>query len=183
MIENEGGTEYAANLLDEATGLSLARPVFVSVADSSDVTNVTALTAYDVRYVVPANTLGLGSVLRFQATVRITAANLAETIQVEARLEAVVIVQSGAEDPAPGDTVMIEGFVTSRAAAGANIDCVGGGTIIFSTGAAGTLSTPVTMADGVTLATDAAQTLDFRVVYSAAGGNTSKLESLFVWIA
>lgn len=182
MIENEGGTEYAANIIDEDTGLSLARPVFVSVADSADVTNVTAFTAYDTTYVVPAGTLRAGSVLRFKATIRITAANAAETTQVEARLGAVVIAQSAAVDPAAGDTIVLEGYVVSRAAPGAAVDCVGGGTIVFSTGAAGTLSTPVTMADGVTLATNAAQTFDLRVVYSAAGGNTSKVESLIIWI-
>jgi hypothetical protein len=183
MIDNEGGVEYAEEIRNESTGLAQSRPVFVNLANSATVTNVLTLTAYDVTYVVPANALVAGSVLHFKAVVRITADNLAETTLVEARLGGTRILTSSAVNAAAGDTIVIEGFVITRAVPGAVVDSVGGGSVVFSTGAAGTLATATTMADGVTFATNGALTLDFRVIYSAAGGNSSFLESLIVWIS
>lgn len=154
---------------------------FASIADSSTITNTTTETAFDVVYNMPAGTLKLASTLRVRAVVRCPSTNGTDTLTIRGRVGTEDVVTSSAVDVANGDTVIVEYFLVARAAPGAAVNVKGGGTVIFSTGAAGTLATASTLGATVALATNGALGVNITAEWSVANaGNQAVLESLIV---
>lgn len=163
------------------TARAIGGRAFASVSDSSAITNSNIEAAFDVSYTMPAGTLKSASTLRVKAVVRCPSTNGTDTLTIRGRVGTEDVVTSSAVDVADGDTVVVEYFLVSRAAAGAGVSVKGGGTVIFSTGAAGTLATASTLGDAVTLNTNAALVVDVTAQWSAASAaNQCVLETLIV---
>jgi|GEM_PF-7127394 len=152
-----------------------------TVADSAAVTATATETAFDQTRSIPANFLGVGSIVKVKWTVRVTADNTTDTLILRCRIGAADITISSAIDVAAGDTISGTAWVTTRAVPGAAVDTVGGGITVFSTGAAGAISTASTLPNVTTLATNTALVVDVTAEWSSANaGNSCYLESLIV---
>jgi len=153
-----------------------------NLVDSAAVTNTTSATAFDVTYAIPANTLKAGSTVRVKAVVRYTAQAGATNSTLTLRIGGTTWVACAANAitaPAANDTAMFDAFLITRAAPGAAVDTVGGGTLITSEGD-GSLVTTSTLANGVSLATNGALTIDITCNFSAADATAAILETLIV---
>jgi len=164
--------------------ISSGGQVFASIVDSAPRINGAGNTPFDVSYTIPANTLIAGSTVRVRAVVRITAANGA-TLELIGRASATPDVPcsaSGLTAVAVGTTAMVEWWFTTRAAPGAAVDTVGGGFAIFTTigGGGAAVGASSTMANGVTLATNAPITVDMTATWSVGDNSSCFLESLIV---
>lgn len=152
---------------------------YSNVADSAAVTNTTSATAFDQTYNIPASTLGLGSTVRIRATVRVTNQAAATNLTVRVLIGAAVIITGLATAPGNEETVNVECWITTRAAAGAAVDTVGGGTMILAGATPAALPT-ATLPNATALATNGALLIAVDAAWSLADASACILETLFV---
>lgn len=133
-----------------------------------------AFVAFAETYVIPANTINAGTVLKARAMVRVSNASGIDTLTVEARVGGTTIVATTAVDPgATTDLHILELEFTGRAAAGAAASCVASGRWITNTG--GTIAHGTGLMGATNFATNGALTLDLRAKWSSSTANTACL--------
>lgn len=155
----------------------------VAAADTvTAATSNNSFVAFATTYVIPANTLGVGSVLRARALVVVNDASGTDTLTVEMRIGGTTLIATTAVDPgATTDLHQLDFEFTARAAAGAAASCVGCGRWITNTG--GTIAHGTGLLAPSNFATNGALTLDVRAKWSSNTASTSaRLEMLNVWI-
>lgn len=153
----------------------------VSAVDAvTAVASAGAFVAFAQTYVIPADTLKLGSVLRAKALVVVADATGTVTLTVEMRIGGTSLIATTAVDPgATTDLHLIEFEFTARAAPGATASCVGAGRWITNTG--GTIAHGTGLRAPANFATNGTLTLDVRAKWSATNASTSaRLEMLNV---
>ena len=161
---------------------------FASLADSAELPQATAATAFAVTYTIPANRLVAGSVLKIRAVVRIGSAVLnggGTTLDARLRLGGAVILQSGeSTGGAIGTRCVLEGTYTLRANPGGAIAFAGVGTAVWSDTVAVVTTDPAAGDAVPTAATNGALVVDVAASASAAGDTTGRylLEQLIVEI-
>lgn len=99
------------------TSLTGIGPNFLAnnVADSSNITNVTAETTFSNGTVsIPANTLKAGDVIRIRGTAVVTGQNSTNTHQVKVKIGSTTLADSGAVSLAASDVVEFDLYLTVR---------------------------------------------------------------------
>lgn len=174
-----GATDGAILLCPSAyDGLQTLRTSIIS--DSTAVSATSAETAFSLTRTIPAGFLGTGSAVKVKFTVRVTADNGADTLTIRGRIGTIDAATSTAIDVAAGDTISGEFWITSRAAPGAAVDCVGGGYIAYA-GAVAPTATAATFPNLTTLATNGDLVIDVTAQWSSNNpGNSCFLETLIV---
>ena len=161
-----GGAAYFDRIINRVGSFICGGYLAYSATDDSNVvTNTTDETPFDNVLQIPANTLQAGTMVRCTATVRVLSKNGADTLEVSGRF-GVDVVRTGDINYAAGDTITVEFWIKTRAAPGAAVDTVGGGTIT-STRGGGSVDLAATLADGTTSATNGVLNVDI----SARWGN------------
>jgi hypothetical protein len=161
---------------------------YASTADSAELAQNTAVTAFSVTHSIPAGKLVSGSVLKIRAVVRIETAvlNGGATLDARLRLGGAVIIQSGeSTGGAIGTRCVLEGTYTFRADPAASAAFAGVGTAIWSDTVA-VVTTDPTAGDAVpTAATNGALVVDVAASASANGDGSGRylLEQLIVEIS
>lgn len=160
---------------------------YASTADSAELAQNTAVTAFSVTHSIPAGKLVSGSVLKIRAVVRITTIlNGSTTLDARLRLGGAVIVQSAeSTGKAEGTRCVLEGTYTFRADPAASVAFAGVGTAVWSDTVAVVTMDP---ADGdavPTAATNGALVVDVAASASGNGDGTGRyvLEQLIVEIS
>ena len=153
-----------------------------SLADSTTLTALAAPTEFDVRSVLPANTLIAGSILKVKAVVRSIAVNGADTLQYTLRIGGAAMVASTALNVGANNRVELEGSLLLRAAPGAAVE--GSGYFSSSDLSVGAATNGPAAGAVLTYATNAAIIIDVLATFSSANaGNQGTLESLTVELA
>lgn len=155
----------------------------VSASDS-----VTAATSnnnfvdFATTYVIPANTLKSGSVLRARAMVRVSDASGADTLSVKLVLGSTALITTTAVDPgATTDLHILEFEIVSRAAPSASSSLIGSGRWVTNTG--GTIADGTGLLGATNFATNGALTFKASAIWSSNTASTAcLLESFNVWI-
>ena len=187
-VTGTGEMQYAVRMtttdgVASGTAKRIGGISFVSTADSSTLTSLTAPTPFDVTYAIPANTLKAGSVLKIRAVCRSISVNGADTLQYTLRLNdgggADVMVASTALNVGANNRVLLEGWLIARAAPGAAV-----ATSSFfeaSDLSIGARTAGPAAGAPIAMATNAAITVDVLCTHSASSAsNQSVLESLIV---
>lgn len=170
-VSSDGGTSWTPS----------GGKAYAAAAASTAITGATETsTAFDSSVSLAANVLKAGSVIRFSAWGKVTAATGAETHTLSYQVGSVAIATTGNLDPNANDYFHIMGEVTVRTA-GASGTCVGW--VRITSGASAASGTPLMyFLDSTTIDTTAANVC---AVYldrqgSATDGDSMRLDHHFV---
>lgn len=153
----------------------------VGISTTDTVTGVTsnnAFVSFATNYVIPANTLKAGTLMRIKAVVSVNDASNADTLTCQLLLGATSLIASTAVDPtSTSDHHVLSFDVIARAAPGAAAAVVGQGTWTTNTG--GTSASKTAILASTNLATNGALTLAVQAKWSANGASESARLEIF----
>lgn len=155
----------------------------VSAADSvTAVASANAFVSFTQTYSIPASTLGIGSVVKIRAAIRVSNASGTDTLTCNLLMGSTSLIATTAVDPgATTDHHILEFQFTSRAAAGGTASCVGSGRWITNTG--GTIAHGTGLLSATNFATNGQLVVSSQAKWSSNTASTAALlESLMVEI-
>jgi hypothetical protein len=142
-------------------------------ASSTTISGGAGAQAFDVKYTIPASSLGAGDVLHIAGQVKAIAQNATDTFTVTVKIGSTAIWTSSSTDIAANDRCVFDLWAGATAAAGAAVDCRYGGIGGWSTSGAG----PTVAGGAGNLATNGALDVTVSITYgSSNSGNQSALE-------
>lgn len=182
---NFTGRQTTTDGVTNGTARVIGGRATANVSASDTVTAVTsngAFVSFAQTYVVPANTLKQGSVLKVRALISVNDASGTVTLTCNIRIGGTSLIATTAVDPgATTDFHLLEFEFTARAAPAASASCVGAG--VWRTNTGGTNVVGSALLAATNFATNGDLTLDVQAKWSASNANTSaRLEMLNVEI-
>lgn len=152
--------------------------LFSAAAASAAVTNTAVETAFDKAVTIPANTLRPGDVIRVRAQGTVTAANLADTLDIQLRLGATDVLATGAVDSAVGDIFFIDADITIRTIGAGGTMVAAGHT---ANGVPGTVTAKPRFLGSTAIDTTVEQSVNVSATWSLANaGNSCRLDVMNV---
>jgi hypothetical protein len=159
--------------------ISSSGPLYITAEDSSAITGTASETQFSHTYILPANHMVYLRTIKVKAMVRVTVQNGTTDLTLRGRFGTTDIVESIAiVDPAAEDVFILDFWVTSRIAPDASASVVGGGFVMDVLNNA--LVTSTSLANGSTLATNGALTINITAEWAAANSSSCFLETFTV---
>lgn len=181
-VSNTTGSWKTTGAVGTASGTARVTANISATDNITAVASNNTFISFAQTYVISANQLKLGTILRVRALVHVTDASGTDTLTCNIRIGGTSLIATTAVDPTTtSDHHILEFDFQSRVAPGATASCVGYGR--WTTNTAGVIVNGTALLAATNFATNADLTLDVQAKWSANTANTSaRLEMLNVWI-
>lgn len=170
-----------AKLMPDGAGGVVNAPangnLYGTTTASSAITNTSAETTFSTgSYVIPANFLKVGDIIKFKGKVEVPSQNSTDTLNIKFKIGTTVISATGAVDVATNDEGYFEGtFTVTAVGSGGAIDASG----FNSLGTPGTATAKIFSLASTTVDTTAAQTLTVTGTWSVANASDQAVLTQF----
>ncbi len=154
------------------------RILYESVAASTAISGVSTITPFDTTYTIPANTLGVGDVLRIRGQTICTATNSTDTLILTLIIGTTTIIATAAVDVANSDVGVIDVYLVIRTI-GASGTFVANGE--WDLGVPGTATERVFALGSTAIDTTVTQAITLNATWSTTNaGNSVRCDELLV---
>ncbi len=162
LISNGDGTLVKA--------LSESETLYVNAADSTAISNVATITAFDLSYTIPANMLRVGDIIRVKAQAIATATNSTDTLVITLKIGSTTVIATAAVDVANNDIGTIDAEFVIRTI-GASGTFIASGE--QSLGVPGTVTSKPFILGSTAIDTTATQAITVSATWSVASASNS----------